>query len=241
MKIKILSMWIAHRKWIEPQPKWINKFMIQMGRFSSISWELLPSVELLSSDKQLKWFNDLASRKTGLCVRKVTGQTAADLRPAYGVLFDDLYEGYDWWGWCDLDLVLGDLDSLLPPLLADSDVLSVKSDYLSGCFALFRNCPETVNAFRLSPRWEEIAQSKKHYAWDESGLPQMGGDSFYKYLVESRLRIRSVPDLYSYSSAGYRQKVRMVGNKLFRVGSNKELLLHHFMDDEWPDLMDRSR
>src|ERR1700730_13861678 len=32
-----------------------------------------------------------------------------DLKPFYALLFPELVEGYDFWGYCDIDLVLGNL------------------------------------------------------------------------------------------------------------------------------------
>jgi hypothetical protein len=31
-----------------------------------------------------------------------------DYKPAFGVLFDDIFQGADWWGWIDLDVIFGE-------------------------------------------------------------------------------------------------------------------------------------
>ena len=38
-----------------------------------------------------------------------------DLRPAYGVLFEEYLDGYDFWGHCDLDVLFGRIRDHLPP------------------------------------------------------------------------------------------------------------------------------
>ena len=63
-----------------------------------------------------------------------------DYKPAYGVIFSDLIQGYDFLGYCDVDLIFGKLSSFI------SDELLTKHDKLfyHGHFTLFRN-QEYVN------------------------------------------------------------------------------------------------
>lgn len=39
----------------------------------------------------------------------------SDYRPGFGIIFEDLVKGYDWWGYVDLDVILGDLSHFLRP------------------------------------------------------------------------------------------------------------------------------
>lgn len=69
-----------------------------------------------------------------------------DYRPAYGYLFEDVLEGYDWWGHCDCDLVFGSLSKLLFPLMEeDYDKL-----FAVGHLSLYRNSPKNNRMFMRS-------------------------------------------------------------------------------------------
>ena len=63
-----------------------------------------------------------------------------DLRPAYGWIFSDLIEQYDFWGYCDVDLVFGNIRSLITAdILNRYEVVTARREYIAGFFSLFRN------------------------------------------------------------------------------------------------------
>lgn len=65
-----------------------------------------------------------------------------DYRPAYGYIFEEYLEGYEFWGHCDLDMVLGDIMGFL-----STDVLTENMKiYQHGHLCMYRNLPE-VNSF----------------------------------------------------------------------------------------------
>lgn len=67
-----------------------------------------------------------------------------DYRPTYGLVFADYISKYDYWGYCDIDLVFGDLSRFLT-----EDVLNAydKIGHL-GHMALIRNDETMNNLFR---------------------------------------------------------------------------------------------
>lgn len=67
-----------------------------------------------------------------------------DYKPAYGVLFQEDLVGYDFWGFCDIDVLLGDLDDYVTDeLLACNDKL-----FDLGHFCLMRNSPKMNELYR---------------------------------------------------------------------------------------------
>ena len=58
-----------------------------------------------------------------------------DYKPALGFLFEDVLADSDYWGWLDIDLVLGNLDYFLRPLLEEG----VDKVNFQGHFTVFRN------------------------------------------------------------------------------------------------------
>ena len=60
----------------------------------------------------LAQLNNLASEKLGFRIQKWT-YSQADLQPAYGVIFDEYIQGFDFWGHFDIDVVWGDIRSFI--------------------------------------------------------------------------------------------------------------------------------
>src|SRR5947207_1808436 len=103
MKVKLLSAWFG------PKPEWYSKFVEQMKRFQLVDWECIPPSHIPISG-QMEWMNTFAAAVLKVpCCKGVKSNAPCDFRPVYGDLFLDRYDGYDWWGWCDLDMLFGDL------------------------------------------------------------------------------------------------------------------------------------
>lgn len=91
-----------------------------------------------------------------------------DFKPAYGFMFPELIKGYDFWGHCDLDIIYGDIRSFFTSeLLENYDYLSVRHDYTTGCFGLYRNIDLMNNYFQKSKDYKKVFSESKHYCFDE--------------------------------------------------------------------------
>lgn len=66
-----------------------------------------------------------------------------DLKPMYGFLFEDLITDYEYWGHCDVDMLVGNLGRFLTPeLLAKYDKL-----FCLGHMTIYRNTVENNRVF----------------------------------------------------------------------------------------------
>ena len=94
-----------------------------------------------------------------------------DFKPAYGLIFNELIDGYDFWGYGDLDVVFGNIRGFITDDLLDTyDVISVRHDFLTGYFQLFRNNELTINLFKYSKDYRKVFTSDKHYCFDETNF-----------------------------------------------------------------------
>lgn len=59
-----------------------------------------------------------------------------DYRPMYGIIFDEELQSYDYWGYCDVDLVFGRISDFLPV----SEVYKYEAIFNAGHFTLIKNC-----------------------------------------------------------------------------------------------------
>lgn len=118
----------------------------------------------------LEKFNSLASEKLNLKLNVKNGYKLCDLKPAYGIIFQDYLNKHDFWGVCDIDLVFGRIREFMnDDLLNKYDVISVKDSFPSGYFLLFRNKDEINNLFQKSKDYKKIFQTAKNYCFDECG------------------------------------------------------------------------
>lgn len=94
-----------------------------------------------------------------------------DLRPMFGAFHEEDFRGYDFYGWCDTDILLGNIrETYTDAILGRYDVLSTHSDRISGHFALFRNTPRNRNMYRHIYRWQQYLLEPEFVGIDEHGI-----------------------------------------------------------------------
>lgn len=128
-------------------------------------------------------FNKLASDKLNLTIKIERPYKLCDLKPAYGVIFSEYIDNYDYWGITDIDIVFGRIrEFITEELLAEYEVVSVRNDYPTGSFMLFKNEEKINNLFRCSRDYIIVFTSQKHYCFDECAFEHMfleeGGNIF---------------------------------------------------------------
>ena len=111
---------------------------------------------------------ELVSQKLNVGFHPTRAYKLCDLKPYYGVIHEDVLKDYDFWGFCDVDLVLGNLRSFYTEeVLKRYDVVSNHADRVSGHLTLMRNT-EKVNRKPLEiPECRQMLSSDRHYAIDE--------------------------------------------------------------------------
>lgn len=120
----------------------------------------------------------LATRKIGVPVRINFPYKLCDFKPAYGLIFADYLEDYEFWGQSDIDVILGDISAFFTDeLLTEYDYISVRHDFTTGCLSLFRNSEPVNSIFKQSKDYELVFSSDKHYCFDECNF-------VHEYLTE---------------------------------------------------------
>lgn len=91
-----------------------------------------------------------------------------DYKPAYGYILEDEIKNYEFWGHCDIDVLLGDIDKFI-----NENVLE-KYDkiYEHGHMTLYRNTEENNRVFMNQGEYpeynyQEVYQSRESYYYDE--------------------------------------------------------------------------
>ncbi len=116
----------------------------------------------------LEALRSLAMRKLQMPVALESAYKICDLRPAFGLIFEDYLEGSSFWGTCDTDIVFGDIRRIVTDeVLSQYDVVTAKREYLVGHFTLYRNACDTNRLFLESADYREVFQNPRSYAFDE--------------------------------------------------------------------------
>lgn len=92
-----------------------------------------------------------------------------DYRPTYGVVYGKFLENYEYWGHCDIDLLFGDLEMSVRPLMEKG----YDKIFAAGHLTLYKNNEENNNRFKLPLHgdaiFEQYSLSEKNHGFDEDG------------------------------------------------------------------------
>ena len=105
----------------------------------------------------LEQFNQDATKALGFNINVEKGYKLCDFKPAYGTIFYDYVKDYDFWGYCDVDVIFGNIRTFMTEeLLNEYDVISARHDYLTGCFALYQNNQTMRELFKQSKDYQKV-------------------------------------------------------------------------------------
>lgn len=160
-----------------PLPAWMEYFLQSCAYNPSYNWLIYSDAKkpsflpqnVLFVKKSIKDFNQLASDNLQLTIRITNPYKICDLRPAFGIIFKDFTKDYEFWGSTDIDLIYGNIDYFIKPMILRSfDIISVKKEYLPGHFTLYRNTPYINNLYKKIKGHQKIfSDNNNHYAFDE--------------------------------------------------------------------------
>ena len=119
----------------------------------------------------LEEFRRIAEDKMEMSVSLKYGYKVCDLKPMYGAILDDWLEGYDFWGFCDMDVLWGNIRAFASDeWLSETDLAAFRGkSYLSGAFQLYRNVPHVNDLYRLSPNVDQVVASESVQNFTEAG------------------------------------------------------------------------
>lgn len=108
------------------------------------------------------------SQRLGVDVAMHSYYKLCDLKPTYGYVFYEFIKDYDFWGFGDIDLMYGDTSKFITQDLFDHyDVLTFRTDWLSGALTFFRNTPHINSLFKESAHWKKVVTESRHFSFTE--------------------------------------------------------------------------
>lgn len=112
--------------------------------YSDIKKENVPD-NVLWVTSSFDAFRTLIKTKLDMEIKLETAYGCCEFRPAFGLIFEDYLKGFDYWGYCDMDMIFGDLEWFFKKYQLEM----YDKFHAWGHLTLFRNTPENNNRFRL--------------------------------------------------------------------------------------------
>jgi len=173
--VKILICYYGKAPWYFPFFLHSCKYNPTIGFliFSDIHYDGDIPSNVTIINKSIDEIKCLAEKKLGFAVTIDAPYKLCDFKPAYGYIFSEYIQGYDFWGQSDIDIIYGDIRKFMSEeVLNKYDFISMRHDYTTGCFALYRNNPLMTGIFKRSRDFELVFTSSKHLCFDECNFVQ---------------------------------------------------------------------
>lgn len=137
--------------------------------FTNLSLKSSLPANVVVHQMSFEELNQLVEEKVQVDVNIADPYKLCDLKPLYGQVFEEYTKEFDYWGFCDVDLILGNLAKFIlePRLLDKYDVASFRKEWLSGSLAIFRNTPEVNHLYKRSRDWQKVLSVKEYMGFDE--------------------------------------------------------------------------
>ncbi|MFT3759914.1 DUF6625 family protein [Thauera sp.] len=163
-------------------PFWMP-FFLQSCRYNpSIEWLFFsdcgppencpPNVEI--RDLSYVGYCEMVSEQLGIEFAPPNPYKLCDLKPALGFVHADCLDGFDFWGFGDIDLVYGNLRRYFDDeRLGRYDLLFTHATRISGHLCLLRNNQKMLKAFMMVPGWQRALADPAHRAFDEKAFSKL--------------------------------------------------------------------
>lgn len=210
----------------------------------------------------IEQFDQLLGKQTGVSANNhlVNGKPAkfvSDYYPAYGRIFQEYIEGFDYWAHTNWDMVYGRLDHFLPDAeLEKHEIWADDVRAINGIFTVYRNNEHVNNLFRLVPEWQAMFRIHELFGFDErhmtllvrdlvdAGKLALGGPPYYGYHSYDRLpqhlptpRLEVKPDgaLIELFPDLFAQHLERCEDTAWRGRFGREIMSFHFSRTKrWP-------
>jgi hypothetical protein len=173
-------------------PLWFEAYLCSIKANPTINWLCPTDCEFpkdypenlkflkTSLPKLNQYVNQVVNAEVPLTPRKF-----CDLKPAYGEIFQEEIKNYDFWGFCDMDIIWGDIRKFMTPeILYNYDIISSRKENISGHFNLFRNTSELNKLYKQVQNYKIIFEKKKGLFFDEYTLSNFLKETSHSFQIK---------------------------------------------------------
>ena len=156
-------------------PIWFNAYLLSVSANPTIHWLCPTDCEIPKEHPENINFLPITLTMLNRHVNKIISANVplnprkfCDLKPAYGEIFEEEIQGFDFWGICDMDIVWGDIRKFITTkILAEFDIISSRKENISGHFTLFRNTPKLNKLYKQLPNYKALFKVPEFQWTDE--------------------------------------------------------------------------
>jgi hypothetical protein len=135
-------------------------------------------------------YQQLVSERLGINFKPESSYKICDIRPAFGHVHQEYIEGYDYFGFGDVDVIYGNLREFYTDEVLQYNTLSTHQDRVSGHLFLIKNDEQWINAFRKIPHWQQSMSEPSNTCIDEGAFSKvLRGRKRIPYALYKRLGI----------------------------------------------------
>lgn len=235
-------------------PEWFELWIASAGENSSIDWLLFTDDHTsfgYSSNihvKYMKWeeMKNLIRSKFDFEVSIETPYKLCDYKPAFGDIFKEYLEDYDFWGHCDPDCIWGNIRAFVT-----DDILNrYQKIFMRGHLTLYKNELKVNQWYKTlsEVRYKEVYSSAESFSYDEgdpidrpeniNGLLQKNNIDYYqemcfddiyqeklyfvsRYARDNYIKVTGCEELNNLKyilrySCGKLYQVMLIGGKIFQ-------------------------
>lgn len=226
MKVAIIVVWLGklpeyNTIWaqsIKFNPK-LNWFLISDNNDSQTIdyFKTIPNIEYIYTTQ-----NDIYNLIKKKCKIKIDKKYKAykicDFRPLFGIIFDNILKGYDYWAYGDNDVIYGNLNEILEPyFIKNYDVIGTgQQNRCSGPLCFIKNT-EKMNL--LYNDLDPVLFKGKHNAVDEGAFSE---------LVRNLAKLKKIKINLSEKEGNLKKEKFFWKKGIFYNYNNKKLNITHF-------------
>lgn len=155
-------------------PLWFEAHLVSIAKNPTVNWLFITDCELPKNYPNNVRFISISLESLNIKINTVLGidvplspRKLCDVRPAYGEIFQEYISDYDFWGFCDVDIIWGNIRGYVSDdILSNYDIISSRKEAIAGHFTLFAN-KQIINTFyKTIPGYNELIKKTK-YMWGE--------------------------------------------------------------------------
>lgn len=149
--------------WFGPLPSWFTLWSQNIARLTPHGYDLHVTTDRIDFNQRVKQTLGIEN------AIQDDGRKACDYRCAFGLIYADLTEGYEFWGTTDLDMVYGRVEQwVTDDFLNAIDLHSNHPTYVSGPWSLYRNIDDVNTLFQRHDDWHGHLTNPRTTGWVET-------------------------------------------------------------------------
>jgi len=188
-------------------PNYFQLFLNSCGKNSSFNWTILTD-----NEEQYRYPDNVKKvyftweelqkhikSKFDFEISLESLHKLCEFKPAYGYIFEEFIEGYEFWGYCDIDVIYGDLNKFIT-----EEMFSYDKIFTLGHLTLIRNTEYYNRMFMQSldgiELYKKAFTSTDNYNFDEEFAGKPNINSIFEKYGAKIWKNALIADIYTKSS-----------------------------------------